>query len=258
LKKKIIITFLSFLAAGMLTILKGQDFTEDSLTTGFNYPVYQFVISLNAGSAYNPDLNNIVESEAKGLADYYNGIIGSDDFSAGDSSDDFVIGMDAEIRYFINNIGLSIDSGFQMVNAFSEVKGSGWSDEGYYQIDLIVYQFIAAVYYRGDINSNSFFLLGGGAGCYRGTITVEYYDGDSIPNTTGYKEKSDPSSTLGYHLKAEYDYFWDEWFASGGILMRYVQFDKFKINGSTYKYEGKTVEAGISGVTVYLAFGYFI
>lgn len=253
--KKLLLAILTCITAGFFTFAGAQDVSTDSESTGFNYPTFQLLIAGGLGYAHNPDMDNFTESEGSLLANDYNTVTSTNDFSAENSTGCFTMAFDAELRYFFNNIGLSVASGYQFSRSKSEVTGSGWIDKGTFTMTLAVIPVIATVYYRGDISTNSFFLLGCGGGYYSGTIEGEYVDDDTLAPDNSYDVKSDTSSTFGFHLKAEYDLVFGNWFLSAGILARYVQFDKFEENGNALKYDGKTIEAGLTGATFYIAGG---
>ena len=219
------------------------------------YPSFQALLSLNMGYAHNADMDDWAEARGDALADYYNSVTGTSDFDSENSTGKFTYGIDAELRFFSDALGFGAGSGYNMCKSEAKVTGSGWVDEGTYTLTLGVVPVIGTVYYRSAIDNNSFLLFGAGIGYYMASMNAKYDDKDTINTTTGYDYDFD-TSTIGYHLKCEYDLILGNFFLSAGVLARYVEFDKFKDNGVTIiMNNGDNLGAGLTGATVYLAAG---
>jgi len=242
-----------FLTSSMLS-LSAQDAPENT----FTYPSFQILASFNLGYAYNPDMNDWTEARGDELSDYYNDLAGANDFSSKTSAGDFVIGVDAELRFFSDNFGFGAGTGYSNCEAEAEVKGSGWSDKGIFTLNLDVIPLIGTLYYRKALTDRSFILFGAGAGYYMATMNAEYKDKDTIPGDDGY-DYDFKASAIGYHVKCEYNHLFSSFFVSGGVLARYVEFDKFEDDGIKIIMDnGDNLGAGLTGATVYVSAGVFI
>jgi len=231
---------------------------QDAQENGFQYPSFQALASFNLGYAHNPDMDDWTEYCGDALSDYYNSITGTDDFSSKTSSGDFVIGVDAELRFFSDNFGFGAGAGYSNCEAETEVKGSGWADKGIISLNLDVIPLTGTLYYRKSLTDKSFILFGAGAGYYMATMNAEYKDKDTIPGDDGF-DYDFKATAIGYHVKCEYNHLFNSFFVSGGVLARYVEFEKFEDDGMKIIMEnGDNLGAGLTGAVVYVSAGVFI
>jgi len=87
------------------------------------------------------------------------------------------------------------------------------------------------------------------------TFKEEWEDENTLPLDQSLSETI-KTNTVGYHLKIEYNYVLDSGITfAGGILGRYVNYDKFKNDNVEILYKGKSLEAGLTGISIYLSAG---
>jgi hypothetical protein len=73
-----------------------------------------------------------------------------------------------------------------------------------------------------------------------------------IPGVSVFEPIAD-GTTIGYHVKADYNYMLGPISLTVGVMGRYVEFNEFKDDDATIK-----IDAGLTGVSAYAAVGFAI
>lgn len=220
-------------------------------------PAFQLLGSIDLGYAHNPDMDDNASDRGKNRANYYNSLVAGDPFDTEDSSACLTYGFDFDLRFFFDNIGIGAQLGYHRAEAESKISGSGWADKATYTYTLSVVPMVASLFYRMPMNDNqnSFILFGGGAGVYYAELEAAYEDKDTISGDDSFSFTGE-NYAIGYHILAEYDYLIGGLTLFAGIKARYVQFDKFaKGDVTLINLDGSNLEAGLTGVSVYLGAG---
>ena len=231
-------------------------------------PSYQLLISAVMGYANNKAMNNSTKSVARYDADWLNSLpvspqYPSPRFSVDNTSANFSGGCDVDFRYFFDNFGIGLQSGYHIARAESEMTEPRYVDKSTTTYELSVVPVVSTLFYRITRSSNSFILLGGGIGYYFGKVKFDYEDKITIPPNYSYSF-SGKQSKVGVHALIEYDYILDNGITFfGGVKYRYIQFDKFKKGGKVAQELGygpngipvKNLKAGLTGVTAYIGAG---
>jgi len=250
--------FFYFLVVNAVIISSGfQNLSAQETTESPTIPSFQLLLSGGLGYANNKEMNDY----SKALGDYIANLWNLTEanparhWSASkDQSGKFVYGADIEGRYYNGNLGFGAGFGIHSASANTEVKSDYWADNANANLNLLVIPLTGTLFYRAIISEKSFFSFGAGLGYYLSVLEIE------IKTETGSGKDSDStdfsSSTLGYHAKIDYNYLIDGICLTGGVMARYVEFDEFKKSGIVLlNTEGKNFNAGLTGVTLYIAAG---
>jgi len=216
---------------------------------------FQILGTLGLGYAHNKDMSDRIEGLGDDMADTYNSTTGTNDFENDFSSALFTWGVDLEARYLMEMIGFGASIGYHSCKAESKVSGDGWVDEFTFTSTLSVVPVLGTIYYKHDLDQNSFFLLGAGLGYYMGTFHEEWKDDDTVAPDMSLDEEFDTNS-IGYHVKMEYNYVMENGISfTAGILGRYVTFDDLKNDNVEILYNGDPLEVNLTGANIYLSAG---
>jgi hypothetical protein len=237
------------------TALFAQEDGSGEFTTSF-----QILGSMSLGYASNSNLNDVASKSGDDDVVYYNAYpLIKNTFSAENSTADFTYGFDLDLRYFFGNVGIGAEVGYHIAEAKSEVTSSVYSASTTTTIGIAVIPVVATLFYRVPMESSSnFILIGGGLGYYSGTLKYKYEDDSGVlPDLSSSIEGK--QSTIGYHALVEYDYVMESGLTFyTGLKARYVHFNEFDKDGSPLMYNGKNLEASLTGVNWYFGAGFSI
>jgi len=238
-----------FMSGSMLFAQDESKASEDSL------PGFQLLLSGDLGYAGNSDVKNFTSDQGRNTADQYNAFAAANSAAGGfkvdeTTSPNMIYGGDIEMRFFPGSFGFGIGTGVHCADSTSKISSPNWSDKVEYKTSFTVVPVVATLYYVQPINENSFAAFGAGAGYYFGMLDGELSSSDTIPDDIDVYEPLSDSSTIGYHIKAEYNLFFKPFCLTAGVMGRYVQFSEFEDDNITLK-----LDAGLTGVSVYLAAG---
>jgi len=239
-----------FSLTGIIGFSQENTGTPEDLLPGF-----QLILSGDLGYAKNSDVKKFAESHGQDAADEYNAYAAAHSVVGGFEVDkttnpDINYGVDIELRFSSGNFGLGIGAGYHSAQSVSKVSSPNWANKIEYTASLDVIPLVATLYYRDVINEFSFLSFGAGAGYYIGMFDGEMTSNETIPMDVDVYEPLSDSSTIGYHIKAEYSYLYRPFCVTAGIMGRYVQFDEFKDEHMKIK-----MDAGLTGISIYLAAG---
>jgi hypothetical protein len=240
----------------LTTQLFAQDVSSDQASGHVEGARYmQLLGTMGMGYAHNKDMDDRIEGLGDNAADQYNTLGGTSAFKNDFLTSRLTYGVDLDFRYLGKSLGMGGSIGFHQCRAESTVSGKGWADKFTFRSTLSVVPVTGTLYYRGNIDADSFLLFGVGAGYYMATFKEEWEDEDTLPLDQSLSETI-KTNTVGYHLKIEYNYVLDSGITfAGGILGRYVNYDKFKNDNVEILYKGKSLEAGLTGISIYLSAG---
>ena len=250
--------FFYYLLANLLLItsaftsLSAQEEADDS-----PMPSFQLMLSGEMGYAGNKDMNDYSKAWADYVADQWNLTEANParHWSASkDLSANLTYGADIEGRYYNGNIGFGAGFGIHGAFASTEVKSSYWADNATTSLSMVVLPLTGTLFYRTQVSESSFLSFGAGAGYYFSTLELE------VETETGSGKDSESlkysSSAPGYHAKIDYNIIISNICLTGGVLARYVEFDEFKKGGDILlNTDGENLNAGLTGVTLYVAAG---
>jgi hypothetical protein len=235
------------------TALFAQEDGSGEFTTSF-----QILGSMSLGYAGNSDINDLAKDSGNEDVNWFNANIVSanNSFSAENTSANFTYGFDLELRLFFENFGIGAEVGYHEAQAKSEVTSTKWSNNATTEVTLSVVPVVATLYYMIPMESSkSFVLFGAGAGYYSGKLKFDWVQ--VAPDNSFVLEGK--QSTIGYHALVEYDYVMESGLTFyTGLKGRYVHFNEFDKDGSPLMYNGKNLEASLTGVNWYFGAGFSI
>jgi opacity protein-like surface antigen len=242
--------FLSFVLS--VVLVSSVSFAEEN-TEGTSF---QILGQFGIGYAHNPDMSDWTKWLGGELADDLNAVVGSNSFKSDDSSANVVLGAEFEPRLFLGAVGLGASGGFYTTRAESKVESKSWADSATYTLTLNVIPVTGTLYYRKAVSDSGYLVFGAGAGYYMATLEVEIEDKVSIPPDFG-DSRTFKNTAIGYHAKIEYNHVLSgSAIIYGGLMGRYVEFDKFEKNGVwPVNEDGSALTAGLSGVSLYVGLG---
>ncbi len=193
---------------------------------------------------------------ADDLASDLNTIVGSNSFKSDNTSANVAFGGELEPRLFIGSVGFGAAGGFYTANAESKVESKAWSDSATYSLRLNVIPITGTLYYRTAMSDSGYLVFGAGAGYYMATMKMEIEDKVSVGPDFG-DSMTLKNTAIGYHAKIEYNHVLSgSAIIYGGLLGRYVEFDKFEKDGVwLVNKDGSELTAGLTGLSVYFGFG---
>lgn len=217
---------------------------------------FQILGQIGIGYAHNPDMSDWTKWLGGELADDLNTIVGSNSFKSDDTSANVAFGGELEPRLFIGSMGFGAAGGVYTTKAESKVESNTWSDSATYSLRLNVIPVTGTLYYRKAMSDSGYLVFGAGAGYYMATLKMEIEDKVSIGPDFG-DSMTLKNTAIGYHAKIEYNHVLPgSAIIYGGLLGRYVEFDKFEKNGVWLVNEdGSELTAGLSGVSLYFGLG---
>ncbi|HNU93137.1 MAG TPA: hypothetical protein PKO25_14790, partial [Spirochaetota bacterium] len=228
----------------------------EEVTDGTSFQIFG---QIGIGYSHNPDMSDWTKWLADDLADDLNNIVGSNSFKSDNTPANVAFGGELEPRLFIGSVGFGAAGGFYTVKAESKVESKSWSDSATYSLRLNVIPIAGTLYYRKAMSDSGYLVFGAGAGYYMATMKAEIEDkvsiGPDFNNSMTLK-----NTAIGYHAKIEYNHLLSgSAIIYGGLLGRYVEFDKFEKNGVwLINKNGSDLTAGLTGLSVYLGLGLII
>lgn len=228
---------------------------EENSSSDVELPGFQLLLSGEIGYASNSDMKDFSEAQGQNAAAEYNAYAAANSLSGGfkvdkTTSANTAYGIDLEMRFFPGSFGFGIGTGYHETDSTSKISSPYWGDEVEYKTLLSVIPFVATLYYTQAINEFSFLSFGAGAGYYYGMLDGEMSSSHTIPMDVDVYEPIADTTTIGYHVKAEYNLVFKPFCLTAGVMGRYVQFSDFKEDNIKLD-----VDAGLTGVSLYLAAG---
>lgn len=165
-------------------------------------------------------------------------------------------GFDIEPRMFLNKLVVGIGLGYHSTttgerNLSGTNKYTGQPLNWHAEIGMKMVSVRGSAYYKVDLSSGSFILLGGGLGYYHGTLSIKRGFNDNI-------ESHDVSSwTIGWHTGLEYNRRIGHLYVSAGFLSRFAEIYNFKANADDGT-ELIDTSGNLTGLYLYVGAGYMI
>ncbi len=222
-------------------------------------PSFQLLVTGNMGYlSGNSDMNNFTESCGDIIAEYYNDIAESQseprDWSISDHTKaNMNLGGELELRFFGKSFGFGAGAGIHYAESKAGVTSPSWGNKPEYTLSLLVIPLTGTVYYIQSLSENCFFTMGAGAGYYFSFLDGVIDSNDTVAYDAGVPEPTADTGGIGYHIKADLNYNMGGLTITAGIMGRYASFDSFEEDG--YEYD---IEAGLSGLSIYMGAGFSI
>ncbi len=161
-------------------------------------------------------------------------------------------GFDIEPRMHSGNLVYSLSVGYHNVlNGKRKVTGNLGTMK--IESDLTYISIKATALYRIALSSGNCFLLGGGLGYYRPTLTLDY----SNTATGTYFSREGTGWTIGWHTQFEYNIAFGNVNVSLGVLSRFAECWNLEVedqNGDELYDQG----VSLTGIYFYVGAGYMI
>lgn len=234
-------------------------YAQEEAAKNYQTPKFQLILSGDLGYAIgNSGLEDYSEFQGQSAANQYNSIASAKGIKGGFKVDEtskanVAYGVDLEMRFFGENLGLGLGTGIHTTDTTTKVSSPNYSDQLKYELTLTTLPLIATLYYKNPVSENSFVTIGAGAGYYFGMLDGELSSNAPIPPTVNVAEPIADGSTIGYHIRADYNYLVGPISFTAGVMGRYVKFDEFKDTGAPVK-----IDCGLTGFSIYAGVGFAI